>query len=69
MKLKLRVGVLFTMLGISIGVAHASRDSDTVKLFRNSSQSSEFFQNSYGSEILLPWRASELDSAHVALLR
>ena len=48
MKLKLRVGILITMLGISIGVAHAGRDSDTVKLFRNSSQSSEFFQNSYG---------------------
>jgi lipid-binding SYLF domain-containing protein len=48
MKRKLRVWVLAAALGLSVGAAYASGDSDTAGLFRNSSQSAQFFQDSYG---------------------
>jgi lipid-binding SYLF domain-containing protein len=35
-------------LAVTVGVANASRDTDTAGLFRNSQQSSAFFRNSYG---------------------
>jgi lipid-binding SYLF domain-containing protein len=40
--------VLAAMLALPFGVANASRDSETATLFRNSNQSSDFFQKSYG---------------------
>jgi lipid-binding SYLF domain-containing protein len=48
MRRKLRVWALAAALGLSVGAAYASGDSDTTGLFRNSSQSAQFFQDSYG---------------------
>jgi len=42
------VCLLVAILGVPIGVAYAGRDADTADLFRNSNQSSDFFQKSYG---------------------
>jgi len=44
----LRIAVLAATLGIPFSVAQASRDGDTANLFRDSDQSSAFFQKSYG---------------------
>jgi lipid-binding SYLF domain-containing protein len=44
----LRLWVLVATLGIPFTVAHAGSDSDTANLFRNSNQSSSFFEKSYG---------------------
>jgi lipid-binding SYLF domain-containing protein len=43
-----RMWVLVAMLAVPFGVANASREGDTANLFRNSNQSAEFFQKSYG---------------------
>ena len=51
MKAMVRLGVLVTTLGLSIGVVQASRDTDTASLFRNARQSSSFFQKSYAYAI------------------
>jgi lipid-binding SYLF domain-containing protein len=51
MKTMLRLGVLVTTLGLSIGVVQASKDTDTASLFRNSGQSSSFFNKSYAYAI------------------
>jgi lipid-binding SYLF domain-containing protein len=48
MNTKSMVWWLGAMLGIAAGIAQAHPDSETAKLFRDSSQSSEFFQKSYG---------------------
>jgi lipid-binding SYLF domain-containing protein len=40
--------ILVALLALPFGVATASRDADTAKLFRNSDESSSFFQKSYG---------------------
>ncbi len=48
MNTKLNVWMLVTALGLTAGVANASRDSDTAKLFRDSNQSGDFFNKSYG---------------------
>ena len=44
----LRIAVLAATIGIPFSVAQASRDGDTANLFRDSDQSSAFFQKSYG---------------------
>jgi lipid-binding SYLF domain-containing protein len=43
-----RMCLMVAILGAPVGVAYASRDADTANLFRNSNQSSEFFDKSYG---------------------
>jgi lipid-binding SYLF domain-containing protein len=43
-----RACLLAAILCAPVGIAYASRDSDTAGLFRSSDRSSEFFQNSYG---------------------
>ncbi len=43
-----RVAVVAAMIGGSIGLANAGRDSDTTALFHKSNQSSQFFAKSYG---------------------
>jgi lipid-binding SYLF domain-containing protein len=48
MKSTLNVWLLGATLSIAAGLAQATADSDTAKLFKDSSQSSEFFQKSYG---------------------
>jgi len=48
MKAKLSMWVLAASLALSFGVAHASDDSKTVSLFKNSNQSAAFFAKSYG---------------------
>ena len=48
MNSKLKVWLLGATLGIAAGIAQAVPDSDTLKLFQDSSQSSDYFQNSYG---------------------
>jgi lipid-binding SYLF domain-containing protein len=45
---KLKVCLLGITLGIAAGIAQAGSDNDTVKLFQDSSRSSDFFQKSYG---------------------
>jgi lipid-binding SYLF domain-containing protein len=47
MKSVLRMSLMVATLGI-FGVAQAGSDSDTTALFRNSNQSSKFFEKSYG---------------------
>jgi lipid-binding SYLF domain-containing protein len=44
----IKVGLLAATLGVPFSIAHASRDSDTANLFRNSDRSAAFFQQSYG---------------------
>ena len=44
----LRILAIGATLGITAGIALAIPDSDSVKLFRDSHQSSEYFQKSYG---------------------
>jgi len=48
MNFTLNVWLLGSALSIAAGLAQATADSDTAKLFKDSSQSSEFFQKSYG---------------------
>lgn len=48
MKSIIRMGLVMATLGLSIGVAQAGKDADTVSLFRNSTQSVDYFQKSYG---------------------
>jgi len=43
-----RIGTMAVILAVPFGIAHANRDGDTANLFRQSNQSSEFFQKSYG---------------------
>jgi len=45
---KLKILVIGATLCISAGLAQATSDSDSAKLFRDSSQSSDYFQKSYG---------------------
>ncbi len=51
MNSKLNVWLLGATLGVVAGIAQASPDSDTVKLFQDSTQSSNYFQKSYGYAI------------------
>ena len=44
---KLKILMTVAVLGISAGLAQATSDSDSAKLFRDSSQSSDYFQKSY----------------------
>jgi lipid-binding SYLF domain-containing protein len=48
MNSKLNVWLLGATLGIAAGIAQAVPDNDTLKLFQDSSRSSDYFQNSYG---------------------
>jgi lipid-binding SYLF domain-containing protein len=45
---KSKIWLLGAMLGISAGLAQAGSDTDTVKLFKDSSQSANYFHKSYG---------------------
>ena len=51
MKSKLNVWLLGAALGVVAGIAQAVPDNDTVKLFQDSTQSSDYFQKSYGYAI------------------
>lgn len=44
----LKMWLLGATLGVTAGLAQAMPDSDSVKLFRDSSQSSDYFNKSYG---------------------
>jgi lipid-binding SYLF domain-containing protein len=48
MKSMMRVWVLVAALGIPVGAAYASAQSDTIATFRQAAQSGAFFQKSYG---------------------
>lgn len=47
MKSMKQFGVLVALLGLSIGVAQAGRDTTTADLFRNAGPSSSYFDHSY----------------------
>jgi len=48
MSSKLKILLIGATFAITAGLAQAVPDSDSVKLFRDSNQSSEYFHNSYG---------------------
>jgi lipid-binding SYLF domain-containing protein len=48
MKSILRTLAVVATLGLCVGVAQAGKDDDTVKLFKNSHESSEYFSKAYG---------------------
>jgi lipid-binding SYLF domain-containing protein len=48
MNSKHKVWLLGATLGIAAGFAQATTDGDSVKLFKDSNQSSDYFQRSYG---------------------
>lgn len=44
----LRMGIISAALVVLVGAVQATSDTDTTTLFKNSSQSAEYFQKSYG---------------------
>lgn len=45
---KLSAWILAATLGLTLGVAHAATDGETITLFKNANQSTSFFATSYG---------------------
>jgi lipid-binding SYLF domain-containing protein len=52
MKSMLRMCIVAGALGIPVGAAQASNDSDAISLFSNADQSAGYFGNSYGYAVL-----------------
>lgn len=48
MSYKSRIWLLGAVLGLAAGLAQAGTDHDTIKLFKDSSQSADYFHKSYG---------------------